>query len=458
MRFHGPAHIVVAPAGEVLLGAAPCAARCGGRAPAAASSSAQRPHRRAQRRRLPDALGLLGRHRARRSLRSCVGAQPPLARAHGDGRVALEQLGGVEALADRDLDVLDVDVLAEADVAARCRTSSAPRSAAARTAASPRGGGDAGLLAARQRLVERAARLVGAHSPASDDGQVVGQARQVVVGLDLGADREQVARDRLGAAARARTTTPLTRFLPVASTTSPRPRAEARRRRVEPGRGDDGGDRDAGVGQRAGVHEAPRAARAQTTARSPGLTPWTPASRAAPRARNTPGRSLPLKTLVGLHAAAGDRRSPAGARGGRRRARRRSAAAPRRGRCRPRRRARSTPAWPSTSARRRVDLAPASGPGATRAPGCGFSSTSSTRLPSSGRGERRREARHAGADDEHVGVPVGALEVARRVGRVREAEAGHLADDLLRHRPRELRLAPSTCSRSRPASRSASCR
>ena len=69
-----------------------------------------------------------------------VGAEPPLAGAHGDGRVPLEQLGRLDALVDRDLEVLDADVLAEADGAVgaaacagrtgRRRTSAGPAAAA----------------------------------------------------------------------------------------------------------------------------------------------------------------------------------------------------------------------------------------------------------------------------------------------------------------------------------------
>ena len=437
MRFHGPAHMVRGAERRGASRAAPCAARCGGgpgarpppaaaAAPAGAASSAR-----------PDAVGLRRRH-ALGERAHLTGAQAALAGAHRDRGVALEQLGGVEALGDRDLDVLDRDVLAEADVAARRRSGAPARRAAdsvdaarrARPARRPR------ALRARSRRPAPGAVT----SPAAHDGQVA--VPGAAGGRWAGACDRQASRshsivscrrpsrshDRLDALAAGR-------LDDLAGDAADARRRRRGRRRPRPPRRRSRSPASASVadvlsasGCRRPDHGAVarlarrgrrRAARRRGPgARRAGRCPGRPGAARCRRSRDDDRLRLHI-----VHRSGADRRPPgalveADAVCVRRAARRRRSARPR--------------AMQATASRARRAGRDA------RSPGSGPRPRASTRAARLGGAERGGEAGHAGADHEHVGMAVGALEVAR-AGPSSDhlAEAGDLADQRLGHGPGE---------------------
>jgi hypothetical protein len=385
-----------------------------------------RPGRGPQRRRRAEALRELRRH-ALGHRAELVGADAALARAHRHGRVALQELRGVEALGDAGLDLLHAHVLAEADHAvgaARARAGGLER-----VEGGTARGLDACTVAARARLVERepaAGRVAG-----DDDGEVVREAHEVLVRLDRRPHHEQVAREAAAAGRHA--------AHPLA----------ARRRghgalddlaveaaRVDVAGSDDRHDLDPGAAQRADVLERLRLLGPDDRARAGRDAVDAGEPRGAAREHHA-GQVVPRKDAVRLAAAAGehdrarvDVERLVAAHGDEQRPLVEA------GRGAPPRRldalVRGDPR------RELVDGVARRARRHARA-GLGLVEHEHPRRARARGRERGREAGDARADDEHVRVVVDPLQVARGVVVVDDAEARDLPHERLDHRPRELR-------------------
>ena len=394
---------------------------------------ADRADGRAQGRRCRDARGL------RRGLAlgdgtQLVGAEAPLARSHRHRRIALEQLGGLEALVDRLLDLLDRHVLAETDVAGGAALARLRGGRVHVQGQSGRCGGT-GVLALLLGLGQCGARQCGITG--EDARQVVGEAGEMHVLLDLRATGEDVAADLLRGAARAADDDAGELLAALGLDDLATDLAVADAGRVDAGAGDDRGDGHASRGERLGVLDGllslgPDDGR---------LTRLDAVSSGEARgaARHEDARQVVVREdAVHLHAArrdhdvrrvdverllGGDRqdhRALVDADGGR------------------------AGVQLDAGVRRHlrgetVDgvLGRARGDAET---GGGALVDDHHALAGRGCGERSRQAGDTGADDEHVGMAIDAVDLARRIALVREAKTGDAADNALSHRPCELRL------------------